>query len=108
MSHLHKVNQDDFSERVQQQSGLVLVDFYADWCGPCQAQTPVLESFAEQHQAQLQVVKVNVDDAPEVARAYGVRSIPTLALFADGEVVDTRVGTSSQAQLTALIEKHVH
>lgn len=107
MSNVRTVNEQSFNNEVRDHAGLVLVDFYADWCGPCQAQSPILESFAGQRAGDLSVVKVNVDEAPEIARAYGVRSIPTLTLFADGEVVDTRVGTSSEAQLNSLVEQHL-
>jgi len=108
MSNVEHVNDQNFQTQVLDPQGLVLVDFYADWCGPCKAQEPILESFAANQADAVQVVKVNVDEAPNTARQYGIRSIPTLALFANGEVIETRMGTSSEAQLGALIESHTH
>ncbi len=106
MSNVHSVTEQTFPEQVLTAQGPVLVDFYADWCGPCQTQAPILESFAAQQTDSLAVVKVNVDEAPEVAQRYGIRSIPTLALFANGEVLETRVGTTTAAQLNELVRKH--
>ncbi len=106
MSGVQTVNNQTFNHHVLVASGPVLVDFYADWCGPCQAQTPILESFAEAQAELVQVVKVNIDEAPEIAQRYGVRSIPTLALFENGEVVQTHVGTATESQLTALTDAH--
>lgn len=104
MSNIQQIDTQSFDHAVLRASGPVLVDFYADWCGPCQAQLPVLESFAES--SDVSVVKVNVDESPEVAASFGVRSIPTLALFQNGEFVEARVGTSTAAQLEELVAKH--
>lgn len=78
---------------------VVLVDFYADWCGPCKMLAPVLEELAEEKADSLTVVKVNVDDSPETAGDYSVMSIPTLILFKDGQAVDKLVGYTTKENL---------
>lgn len=80
---------------ILQQDKPVLVDFYADWCGPCQMQLPIVDALSKTHGEQVEVLKVDVDQHQEIAQAYGVRSIPTLLLFQNGEVVDKMVGYQS-------------
>lgn len=82
----------------------VLVDFYADWCGPCKAMAPALEELAGETAGRLTVAKLDVDASPETAVAYGVRSIPTLILFKDGAPVATRTGAVPKAALKAWVE----
>ncbi len=77
----------------------VIVDFWAEWCGPCKMIAPVLEDIAREHTGQIQVAKLNVDDNPNIARRYDVMSIPTLLVFADGEVKKRLVGAKGKAQL---------
>ena len=77
----------------------VLVDFYADWCGPCQIQLPVIDQIAAKHAGELEVVKVNVDDQPDLAQAYGVRSIPALFLLRGQDILDRMVGYQSEQVL---------
>ena len=85
---------------------LVLVDFYADWCGPCKMQHPVLEEFATEFAGKVKVVKVDVDIAGTKAREYGIRSVPTLMVFKDGKVVETRMGYHSKDELKELLAKY--
>lgn len=77
----------------------VLIDFYADWCGPCQMQLPVVEQLSAKHADEVEVLKVNVDDHPDIASAFGVRSIPALFILQDQQVVDQMVGYQSEQVL---------
>lgn len=85
----HIENTDEFLEATKGKK--VLVDFFAVWCGPCNALSPILEKIASEHE-ELDIVKVDVDKAPEIASKYGIQSIPTLILFEDGKAIDMRVG----------------
>lgn len=85
-------------------SGKVLVDFYADWCGPCQMLAPILEQLAEE-QTDVKIVKLNVDEAQSIAGEYRVMSIPTMILFENGEVVDQKVGVLSKEDISTWISK---
>lgn len=82
----------------------VLVDFWAEWCGPCRAIAPVLEDLAKEYSGKLKIVKVNVDEAPDVAQQFSIRSIPTLLIFKGGAVADQSVGALSKAALKARID----
>jgi thioredoxin 1 len=87
--------------------GLTLVDFWAPWCAPCRAIAPILDQVASEYEGRLTVAKVNVDDNPESAYRFGVQSIPTLLLFANGDLVDRIVGAGPKAQLVARIQAHL-
>ena len=89
----------DFQRVVLDASRPVLVDFWADWCGPCRAMTPILEDLAVVHGDKIDVVKVNLDDAPEMVKRYGVSSIPALLLFEAGEVVTTLIGAKPRTMI---------
>lgn len=100
---IREVDTTTFTDQVLNADGPVLVDFHAAWCGPCRAQAPILERFANAAGDRAAVVKVDVDANAELAGRYGVRSIPTLLLFEDGEVRATRVGVTQSADLEALL-----
>lgn len=93
-----------FQREVLQSDVPVLVDFYADWCGPCRALAPILEEFAEESSGS-KVVKVNVDDSPSLATRYGISSIPSLLVFKNGEVVAEHVGLANKAHLRRLVTR---
>ncbi len=85
----------------------VLVDFWAPWCGPCRMVGPVLEQLANQYAGKITVVKMNTDENPQTSMAYGIRSIPTVALFKGGEVVDGVIGAAPIGHFTRLLDKHL-
>jgi len=85
----------------------VLVDFWAEWCGPCKMIAPVLEEIAEEYAGRVQVAKLNIDDNPETPPRYGIRGIPTLMLFKNGNVEGTKVGAVSKSQLAAFLDSNL-
>lgn len=98
------VNDTSFNAEVLRADGLILVDFWAEWCGPCKQIVPVLDELARERQGSLTVVKINVDENLKTAMQYGVRSIPTLILFKGGEVVSTKIGAVSKSLLVDWID----
>lgn len=102
-----KVSDDTFDNDVLSASGPVLVDYWAEWCGPCKSIAPVLEELADEYQGNITVAKLNVDDNPDTPPKYGIRGIPTLMLFKDGEVAGTQVGAVSKSQLSEFIDQHI-
>lgn len=107
MSTLNTINALQFDADVLQSSQPVLVDFYADWCGPCKTQTPILEGLAKTHGDKVSFVKVDVDASPELAERYKVRGIPTLILFKQGEAVEVKVGVNTRNDLIRTLNAHV-
>tara|TARA_X000001036_G_scaffold242905_1_gene226643 strand:+ start:481 stop:813 length:333 start_codon:yes stop_codon:yes gene_type:complete len=101
------VNEDNFDTIVINSDKPVLVDFWAEWCGPCKMLTPTIEAIAEEYKDKSSIVKINVDDAPAIATKYGIRSIPSILLFSKGEVVEQRVGAVSKEELTSLLDKTI-
>lgn len=104
---LVEVGEDRFDEVVRQARLPVLVDVWAPWCGPCRMVSPMVERAAREAAGRLQVVKVNADEAPDVASRFGVRGIPTLLLFRDGKEVARRVGAMPESELRAWLAPHV-
>ena len=96
-----------FASEVEQGSGLVLVDFWAPWCGPCRAIAPILEQLASEHAGKVRITKLNVDDNPATMQRFNVRSIPSLLFFRDGRHVDTLVGLAPKTTLDERIRKHL-
>ena len=95
-----------FTENVLNSKGLVLVDFWAEWCGPCRQLGPILEAIDEEMGNDVKIYKMNVDDSPETASQFGIRSIPTMFLFKDGKQVDTKVGLNTQSTISNWIESY--
>lgn len=98
------VTDSNFEEEVLKSDLPVVVDFWAEWCGPCKTLGPVIDEMAADLAGKVKIVKVNIDDAPEAPGKYGVRGVPTLMIFKGGEVVDTRVGGMPKTQLTEWVE----
>jgi thioredoxin 1 len=98
------LNDDDFEDKVLKASGPVLVDYWAEWCGPCKMIAPVLEEIAKDYEGKLTIAKINIDENPATPQRYGVRGIPTLMLFKNGEVEATKVGALSKSQLSAFLD----
>ena len=99
------INQDEFEKEVLNQEGVVVVDFFATWCGPCKMLAPEIEKLADEYVGQVPVVKVDVDEEPELARRYNVMSIPTLFVFKNGEAVATMMGFQPLQAMKNMIEK---
>ena len=98
-----KVDNNSFKSDVLEAAEPVVVDFWAEWCGPCKMISPALEEIATEMGGKVKVAKLNIDENPELAAQYGVRSIPTLMLFKDGEVADMKVGAAPKTALSAWI-----
>ena len=101
------VSDYDFEERVLKASGPVLVDYWADWCGPCKMIAPVLDAIATDYKGKLTIVKLDIDDNPATPQRYGVRGIPTLMLFKNGEVEATKVGAITKPQLAEFLNSNL-
>jgi thioredoxin 1 len=106
--YVSELNQSDFDRVVSETKRPVLVDFWAEWCGPCRTLAPIVEAAAEQYGAAVQVSKLNVDDSPAVAQRYGIQGIPTLILFQDGVEKERIVGVVSQDKISRMIDRYIH
>lgn len=103
---LMQATDSSFQKDVLDQKGLVLVDFWAEWCGPCKMLNPILEQLASELSGKVKIVKVNVDQNPETPGNFNVRSIPTLVLFKDGEAISTKVGSLPKSSLEQWIQQN--
>ena len=105
--HIHHVTDANFDAEVLQSATPVLVDYWAEWCGPCKMIAPVLDEVANEYGDKLKVVKLNIDENQSTPPKYGIRGIPTLMLFKNGNIEATKVGALSTSQLTAFIDSHI-
>ena len=101
------VTDGDFDTQVLQSDCPVLVDYWAEWCGPCKMITPILEEIAGEYGGKIKIAKLNIDDNANTPPKYGIRGIPTLMLFKNGNVEATKVGALSKSQLTAFIDSNI-
>ncbi len=105
--HINHVSDDTFQSQVLQSETPVLVDYWAEWCGPCKMIAPVLDEVAQEYEGRLKVAKLNIDENQETPPKYGIRGIPTLMLFKNGNIQATKVGAVSKSQLTAFIDSNI-
>jgi thioredoxin 1 len=105
--HIHYVTDDNFEPEVLQSDTPVLVDYWAEWCGPCKMIAPILDEVAKEYSGRLKVAKLNIDENQNTPRKYTVRGIPTLMIFKNGEQAAARTGALSKSQLTAFIDSHI-
>jgi len=104
---IKQISDTSFDADVLQATGPVLVDYWAEWCGPCKMIAPILDEVASAYQGKLTIAKMNVDENREVPAKFGIRGIPTLMLFKDGQLAATKVGALNKAQLTAFIDQQL-
>jgi len=105
--HIHHVTDDTFESEVLQSSTPVLVDYWAEWCGPCKMIAPILDDVAQAYAGRLKVAKLNIDENQATPPKYGIRGIPTLMLFKNGNMEAMKVGALSKSQLSAFIDSHI-
>ena len=105
--HIHYVTDASFKSDVLESPVPVLVDYWAEWCGPCKMIAPILDEVAREYAGKLKVAKLNIDENPKTPGEYGIRGIPTLILFKGGNVEATKIGALSKSQLTAFIDSNL-
>jgi thioredoxin 1 len=105
--HVHYISDDSFEQEVLQAGVPVLVDYWADWCGPCKMISPILDEVAKEYAGKLKVCKLNIDENQGTPPKYGIRGIPTLMIFKNGNVEATKVGALSKSQLTAFVDTNI-
>ena len=106
-SPIHPVTDDTFEPEVLKSETPVLVDYWAEWCGPCKSIAPILDEVAKEYQGRLKIAKINVDENQATPAKFGIRGIPTLMLFKNGNVEAMRVGALSKSQLTAFLDSNI-
>ena len=105
--HVHYISDDSFEQEVLQAGVPVLVDYWADWCGPCKMISPILDEVAKEYSGKLKVCKLNIDENQATPPKFGIRGIPTLMVFKNGNVEATKVGALSKSQLTAFVDSNI-
>ncbi|MFO1351266.1 MAG: thioredoxin TrxA [Gammaproteobacteria bacterium] len=106
-SQIVYITDDTFETEVLKSEKPVLVDYWAEWCGPCKAITPILDEISDEYSDKLKVAKLNIDDNPVTPPRYNIKGIPTLMLFRNGSVEATKIGALSKSQLTAFLDGHL-
>ena len=106
-SSIHHVKDDTFEAEVLKSDTPVLVDYWAEWCGPCKSIAPILDDIAREYDGRLKIAKINVDENQQVPAKFGIRGIPTLMLFKNGNVEATKVGALTKSQLTAFLDSNI-
>lgn len=104
---IQAVSDSEFDQKVLQAGHPVLVDFWAEWCGPCKMIAPILDEVAGEYEGRVKIMKMNVDENSHTPAKYGIRGIPTLILFKDGDVLATKVGALTKSQLSAFLDQHI-
>ena len=102
-----QISDDNFEENVIKKGQPIIVDFWAEWCGPCKQIGPILEEISDEYSDKITIGKLDVDENPETPGKFQIRGIPTMLLFNNGELIDTKVGMSSKADLTEWIDKNI-
>lgn len=102
---VQEVNESNFDDAIKE--GVVMVDFWAPWCGPCRMVAPILDKLQDEMEGKVKIIKVNVDENPSVAQRYGISSIPTMIIFKNGEQVDHIIGASTAERYKGILEKHL-
>ena len=105
--HIHYISDDSFEQEVLQSQLPVLVDYWADWCGPCKMIAPSLDEVAQEYAGKIKITKLNIDENQATPPKFGIRGIPTLMIFKNGNVEATKVGALSKSQLTAFIDSNI-
>jgi thioredoxin 1 len=105
--NIQHVTDETFDQEVLQSEGAVLVDYWAEWCGPCKMITPILDEISSDYSGKIKIAKLNIDENPNTPPKYGIRGIPTLMIFKNGNVEATKVGALSKSQLTAFIDSNI-
>ncbi len=107
MSNVQTVNTNSFPQEVLGSAVPVMVDFYADWCGPCKQMSPVVDQIARSHDGSLKVLKLDTDESPEIANRYQIMSIPTIIIFKSGEAVAKHVGYMDEKRMSDFVKPHL-
>jgi len=103
----HTITDSNFDDEIKNSQLSILIDFWAEWCGPCKQIGPILEEIGEEKKDKLKIFKLNIDENPQIPQKFGVRGIPTLMLFKDGKLIDTKVGSLSKNMLESWLDPNL-